>query len=741
MIARNEGLLGKLFDAITKEEIVRISASRELFPKGISPQDVEQECFFMQFRFAKQENSSGEGFEMGSPVFVKKSAAPLREVLCCPVYINSKPLCFIVFGSNNSEPSSEAQEFFLREIARHMQMYFYEQTKYNDSVCSLSRKLKKSKIKSSTAKAYQSVFMNYKRRPEYQLYQMHRNLQSFIAFAEASYVHALSSHVARILLFNSQLNSFYYYLEPGSLAFREYSHAIGRSVSGLSLAKNQYFAFPTLKQEPKNLLPDANETEMSFRSSVSKFELLRQKNRTNSSLYLDIGNSKDFSTYYGMACNENEALLSPSLESNGCEELSNGLLKALEKHELFNLNIDGIPELANQKVEDKKNKKSSKIHSFLCYPLFDENEQPLAIVQIFNKENEAVFTKKDLLKLKALNESIIPKLSSLVRDPTRVVSKKTKEALAKLMNLSRFEDDRLQRLFLHNWRMQSIRMKLTVKSRKSLIGGVKILEQIINQRLHGGFDCLRINQYVNLLFQEQESRILSRKSEVDENAMYLKLLFVKKLKQTLDEKQIRQSLRKWKESCQDSSRSEQDYRTKALFLKTVLEKMKKRTLQRHFNAITSSASSRAYTRSDRSSLRLPLCSCAINKLKELYLKRMKAGLKELQHVLKVKPSILELAQELQLELQASKSSFKAILTRFTDLMAKYLPRGCLIIAGIVNPMTENAILLTNQSSEGITFVKLNKKVMRTVDSIVDQGFNISKDGVIIISNGVFILIL
>lgn len=730
LVARNEGLLGKLFDMISKEEIVRISAARDLLPKGISPQDVEKDNFFTQFRFSRPENSSGGAFEMGSPVFVKRNS--LQEVLCCPVYINSKPLCFIVFGSSNPEPSSDSQEFFLREIARHMQMYFYEQTKYNDSICSLSKKLKKSKIKSSTAKAYQSVLVNYKRRPEYQVYQKHRNLQSFISFAEASYAQALSSRVARILLFNSQLNTFYYYLEPGSLAFREYSHAIGRSVSGLALAKNQFFVFPSLRQEQKNLIND--ETEISFRSSISKSDIMRPKTK-NSSLCLDMGNSKDFSIYYGTVCNDNEALSSPSMESNGCEELSNGLLASLEKHELFNSNIDGLP--GDSKDEDRKHKKSNRIQSFLCYPLYDENEQPLAIIQIFNKENDTLFTKKDLLKVKALNDSITPKLAQLVQDPTRVVSKKTKEAFSKLMNLSRVEEDRLQRLFLHNWRMQAIRMKLTVKSRKNIIGGVKILEQIFNQRYHSGFDSLRINQYVNILFQEQESRMLTKKSEFDDNAMYLKLLFAAKLRQNLKEKRMRQSLRQWRDVCQESARSERNYQTKALVMKAVLEKMRKRALQTHFNTISSSASSRTNTRSDLSSLRLPLCSCAVNKLKELYLKRMKTGLKELKRALDNKPSVMGFAHELQLEVQENKSSYKALLTRFSDIVAKNLPRGCPITVGILNPATENAILLTNKTSGGIAFVKPNKKALRIVDSIVEQRFSVSKEGVIALNFLIF----
>ncbi len=50
----------------------------------------------------------------------------------------------------------------------------------------------------------------------------------------------------------------------------------------------------------------------------------------------------------------------------------------------------------------------------MCVPLLDENERVIGVVQCFNKSENGVYGKKDLLKVGALGEAMVPKLVRLM---------------------------------------------------------------------------------------------------------------------------------------------------------------------------------------------------------------------------------------------------------------------------------------------------------------------------------------
>jgi len=589
-INKGESLLAKIFESLQGHSIANInvdtlmqsgsfkSSSYVKIFNGIKASDFEKEGVLIHFETGSHQ-SDPEGL-YNTQTFKPKQYP--QNILVVPVVIDDKPLAYLTIGQYGIEnPYGQVEENFMKELAQALENYLQEQAKVNNSISMLNSKLQKSQIKSSKMKAYQSLIFNQNLRPEYAVYKKHKNLQSFVAFLESTYAGLLNAQHCRILLYNESRNSLYHYVNHTSTKIKEYQQEVTNSITGLVIQKNESYIYPQPSQDDINITTedDVSETLMSFRSA-SKSML---KSKAHASFHFEYpGQGKENQSPHQQ---HNESM-NFSITNSSLLQNPIYLHQAFEKHEMYNPYLDITEALANEKREvspqsktrsvSPPQKNQRKVQTAVFYPITNSENKIVGVVQVFNrKDPKKPFTKKDLLKVSAITEGIMPKLTRLLSGPEKLISRNYTTALNSLTQYVKMYRRKTIRDSFDKIKLEITNQMLQERRKKEMVGGFNILDIIYNQRLRKIFETLKISTIVGRYQSQQE--MISQADLEYKQKMATKIAFT--LVKKIELKDKSRWFKRWYDTIlmeswrnQDESRLEEISRMKLIVFKNWLVK-------------------------------------------------------------------------------------------------------------------------------------------------------------------------
>ena len=548
VLNKNESSLCKLFEDLGPNQIINLNYEDKSYQNilSISPNKLNESetdsvllnfpliNFQLPFSQTVSNQLSHRTSEIGQsqrPFTISDNFTPnkhqnilkklaIQNLLVAPIVINEKSFAYIVLGNSNvSTKFTSYDEAFMKDLAHIFHNFFGDQFKLNESMTNIAIKLEKKKTKSSQMKTYRALLLNQDLKSEYSLYKKYHNLQSFIFFLENTYAKLLNSQIARVLLYNDTKSTVYFYPKLQKSEVIEIpSQCFHNSLTGNCIIRNEVFIFPQIKrtedmQSGTNITLSDN--SLSFRSNnINKgaetkfnsfmFEYPSFPHRQENSPSFTFQGFENI----GRLITQND--ISYSLSTSNRNHYANGF----EKLPNYNHLVDNIHNISDENkilmdnsgpINSSQSKK--KIMSFLCLPILDENEKVVAVVQIFNKQQEEnqTFTKKDIIKIQAISEAIMPKLKKIMKIPTILHSKDcitSSYKIAKiykkqLMKTLKYSFSRIKDKIMENMYHEKIKWS------KNL--GFDLLKVLMRKRLNIYFEKLKLEMSIKKIREAQDT--------------------------------------------------------------------------------------------------------------------------------------------------------------------------------------------------------------------------------------------
>ena len=396
----------------------------------------------------------------------------------------------LVFAkSSNEKVLDDEEDYFAQKLTDTIGRFLSAQQKLLETVSLALEEREKAQITKSKMKAYQALVMNPIIQPEYKIYKKHKNIQSFVSFLEKTFCQVLKAKSARILLYNSPTQSLYYFPQATSVYYNELTEPLNRSITGISMLKNQVFIYPQLPTENPQHSFSQTAKQGGFDLSLSHhFNSSKQDSNT----------SADNDTFAGLPL----SLVSPHASNVSPPDLRenpdfNSLVDCCEESHR-NSNIREVTLSFKKKFRETQEPSSQaeKIQSFLCLPIYSAQKEIIGAVQIFGKQDSAAFFQnKDIVKAQTIIESIIPKLQKYLKNPQGIYSQaftKGFERFIQILRKNRHETlaPVMEKLKVHSF--------LTTKSgrkfpKEDIVKGLQKIFRLARGLQRSSFEALKLH--------------------------------------------------------------------------------------------------------------------------------------------------------------------------------------------------------------------------------------------------------
>jgi len=516
-----DSLLGSLLNSISQgNQIIRINYEQQQTSRpepGVLKINLEQSGRHKGIYLDLQDEDilsqfpikTNEGFSNSNE---HAQRCPKRILLLPISDHNGNIVAHIVLGqSSNAKVFDKDEEFFAEKLGEILKDYLSSQQKLSNSLNEILREVEKNQANQSKIKAYRGLVLNQNLQPEYQTYKKHKNLQAFLLFLEATYCQLLKAQTSRVLLYDENSDSLYHYPKIQSSEIKEITHKLASSITGNCVLKNDHLIYPVPAASPYALSihdnaisPLASHRIATWRSKISN---AGESSAPKKDLKLKTPFKERLQNLGGFAFHHHEASASgwPSSSRSQLFHTPGRPSSFLSQHPQYNPQVDHVDKIQftkpilkqsfGMKHHNKTEATSSSdmVSSFLCVPLCDDSKKVIGVLQLFNKSQPGKhFQTKDLIKVNAITEAMLPKLTKLINNPEKLTSKAFSTGLDKILNtFNTYQTDITRDSFLN---IKNLYMNHRKHKTRGLYvyAGLNLVSSIFNSNLKRYFDQIKL---------------------------------------------------------------------------------------------------------------------------------------------------------------------------------------------------------------------------------------------------------